>query len=403
MPEKPTVYEELGVPTVINAASTKTRIGGSLMRPEVLEAMTDASGAFVRLSDLQAHASERIADVTGSEAGYVTSGAAAGLTLGTAACIAEDDLAVMDQLPNTKGVASEVVMPRTHRNGYDHAIRASGATIVDVGNNDPTLGTGSNDVEPWELEAAITDDTVAIAYMEKPYTRPSLETVVEIAHRNDVYVIVDAAAELPPAENLGRFIDIGADLVVFSGGKAIRGPQTTGLVAGRKHLIQSIALQHLDFHVAEEVWEPPPELIDRDSFEGVPRQGLGRPLKVGKEELVGVLRALESFLEEDQDALIEEWNARASYAEDALSTIDGVTVELTSAAKTDTAPTALIRLDEERTPIDTVTLVRNLRREDPRIFVGSDFLEDAEFTVNPMCLQDGEIEYVVERLRHYLE
>ena len=198
------IYEELNVSTVVNAAGTKTRIGGSLIRTEAVEAMADAAGAFARISDLQAQASERIAAVTGAEAGYVTSGAAAGLELAAAACLAEDNVEVMARLPETDGVADEIVMPRTHRTGYDHALRAAGATIVDIGTNDRTLGTGATDVEPWEFDAAIGDDTAGVAVMQKEYTTPALERVVEVAHRNDVPVIVDAAAELPPKRNLER-------------------------------------------------------------------------------------------------------------------------------------------------------------------------------------------------------
>ena len=233
MPDAPSVYEDLDVPTVINAASTKTRIGGSLIREGAVEAMAEAAGSFVRLSDLQARASELISDVTGAEAGYVTCGAAAGLTLGAAACIAGDDVGVMDQLPHTEDVPNEIVMPRTHRNGYDHALRAAGARIVDVGNADNALGTGSKDTEIWEIADAIGEQTVAVAYMQKSYSEPPLEDVVEVAHDHNVPVIVDAAAELPPTETFTRFVEAGADLVAFSGGKAIRGPQTTGILAGR--------------------------------------------------------------------------------------------------------------------------------------------------------------------------
>jgi L-seryl-tRNA(Ser) seleniumtransferase len=401
-PESPAIYEELGVPTVVNAASTKTRIGGSLIRPEAVEAMADAAGAFVRLSDLQARASELIADVTGAEAGYVGSGAAACMTLAAAACMAGDDLAAMERLPHAGGLANEIVMPRTHRNGYDHALRAAGARIVDVGNNDEGLGTGSNAVEPWEIESAISEDTAAVAYMEKPYTKPSLEAVVEVAHASDVPVIVDAAAELPPAANLSRFVEQGADLVVFSGGKAIRGPQTTGILAGRREYVQSAALQHLDMHVAPEVWEPPAELIDRSTFEGVPRQGIGRPLKVGKEELAGLLKALELFVEEDQDARQREWAARADRIADGLRDAPGLDVSVAPGGKLMVAPDVRVDLDPGTAGIDVVELVGSLRNEDPRIFVGPDVLDESAFTVNPLCLTDEEADYVVDRVRSYL-
>jgi D-glucosaminate-6-phosphate ammonia-lyase len=265
------VYHRATRPTVVNAAGTKTRISGSLVREEAVEAMVEASKSFVRVSDLQARASERIAAVTGAEAGYVTAGASAGLLLGAAACIAGDDLDAMYQLPDTDGLADEIVVPRTHRTGYDHALRAAGATLVDV------------------------------------------------AHDHGVPVIVDAAAEVPPASNLSRFVDQGADLVAFSGGKAIRGPQTTGILAGRAALIESVAFQQLDMHANDAVWDPPTDLVDVDRYDGVPRQGIGRSLKVGKEELAGLVTALDLFVEEDHAALAQEWTERAARIADDLS------------------------------------------------------------------------------------
>ncbi|MFP9060644.1 aminotransferase class V-fold PLP-dependent enzyme [Natrialbaceae archaeon A-chndr2] len=403
MSDNASIYDDLDVPIVINAASTKTRIGGSLIRPEAVEAMKSASESFVRISDLQTRASELISDVTGSEAGYVASGAAACLTLGTAACIADTDLGVMDQLPHADDAPNEVIMPRTHRNGYDHAVRLAGAHIVDVGNNDNHLGTGSVNTELWEIEAAISDKTAAIMYMQKSYSQPELTDVVDVAHKHDVPVIVDAAAELPPKRNLTRFIDEGADLVVFSGGKAIRGPQASGILAGKQELIESAAMQHLDMHVAESVWEPPVDLIDLERFAGVPRQGIGRPLKVGKEELAGLIRALQLFVEEDHDANVAEWTERTESMASVLKTEPGLSITVTEGEKTAVAPEVYVRVDPDVAGIDATALVGELRRENPRVFVGPDHLHESAFTINPMCLTDDEADYVVERVRSYLE
>ncbi|WP_440009705.1 aminotransferase class V-fold PLP-dependent enzyme [Halomicrococcus sp. SG-WS-1] len=397
-----TIYEELGVPSVVNATGTKTRIGGSRIRPEAREAMDRAAEAFVRLSDLQARASDLVADATGADAGYVTCGAASALALGTAACIAGDDLGAMARLPDTEGLADEVVMARTHRTGYDHAIRASGARIVDVGTNDRHLGTGSRNVEPWEYADAITEDTAAVAYVAKPYTEPDLETVCAIAHDEGVPVVVDAAAELPPAANLERFTDAGADLVAFSGGKAIRGPQTTGILAGRADLVSSVAAQHLDMHAAESVWEPPTSLLDPDELGGVPRQGIGRPMKVGKEELVGLISALKAFVAEDHDALGEEWLARSERVADALDSVPGVETTITATDKTAVAPEVAATVDGDAAGVTATEVVAGLRREEPRVFVGADSLPEG-FTVNPMCLTDEETDYVIDRLRAHFD
>ena len=400
MPDTPSVYDEIGVPAVVNAAGTKTRIGGSLIREEAVEAMADAATGFARISDLQARASDLIAEVTGADAGYVASGAASAMTLGAAAAIAGDDPGAMARLPDAEGVPSEIVMARTHRTGYDHALRAAGADIVDVGTNDYHLGTGATNVEPWEIADAITEETAAVAYVQKPYTQPPLETVVEIAHDRDVPVIVDAAAELPPASNLTRFADLGVDLVVFSGGKAIRGPQSTGILAGRADLVESAALQHLDMHAASEAWEPPESLFDVSDLDGVPRQGIGRSMKVGKEELVGLIKALELFVEEDHDALVAEWQVRAERIADGLAEAEGVECSITGAEKTAVAPEVVA--DFGGSSVDAADLVAALRRENPRVYVGADQLHESKFTVNPMCLTDEEADYVVERIRENL-
>ncbi|NKE36108.1 aminotransferase class V-fold PLP-dependent enzyme [Natronococcus sp. JC468] len=399
MPDEATVYDDLEVPTVVNATGTKTRISGSLMREEAADAMRDAARSFVRISDLQQRASELVAEATGADAGYVTSGASAALSMAAAACLAGDDLEAMAQLPDTEGLADEIVMPRTHRNGYDHALRLPGATIVDVGTNDYHLGTGSENVELWEIEAAITEETAAVAYMEKPYTQPPLETVCEIAHDNDIPVIVDAAAELPPVENLSRFLKQGADLVAYSGGKAIRGPQSTGILAGNEELIRSVARQHLDMHAAKAVYDPPVELVAADELPGVPRQGIGRSMKIGKEEIVGLIRALELFIEEDHDARLLEWHERAERIEAGLAAVTGLETRFEGGDKTDAVTQVVGTVDPDYAATDATGLVGSLRRETPRVFVGADRLDDDEFTINPMCLTDDEADYVVDRIR----
>jgi L-seryl-tRNA(Ser) seleniumtransferase len=397
MSDRPSVYEDLDVPIAINGVGTKTRISGTLMRPEAADAMREAATAFVRISDLQGRASERIADATGAEAGYVASGAAACLTLAAAAAIAGDDLDRMARLPETDGVADKIVMPRTHRNGYDHALRAAGATVVDVGNNDKTLGSGAANVELWEIEAAIDEETAAIGYMQKPYIEPPLADVADLAHEHDLPVIVDAAAELPPTRNLERFVDEGADLVAFSGGKAVRGPQSTGFLAGREDLVQSAALQHLDMHAVPEAWIPTP-FFDGADLPGTPRQGIGRPLKVGKEELVGLIRALELFVEEDDEAVLREWHERAEGIASRLRAADAFSVSLDGAGKTEAVTSVAVDVDEDAAGTTTAQLVRDLRAESPRVYVGADDVGNARFTVNPRCLTDDEAEYLTDRV-----
>ena len=213
------VYEQLGVRTIVNASGPSTRLSGGILRPEVAAAMADASQWCVDLSELQARGSELLAGATGAEAGYVTAGAAAGLMLAAAACMAKLDPARMNRLPDTTGMQNEVIVARSQRNMYDHAVVQAGAKLVEIGIPDRFSGAGVRDTQLWEYDAAANERTAAILWVAQPHSEPKLPDVVALARRRGLPVIVDAAGQLPPAENLRRFISEGADLVVFSGGK----------------------------------------------------------------------------------------------------------------------------------------------------------------------------------------
>ena len=241
------VYEKLGVRRVINGRSFSTKIGGCALPAEVLDAMRAAGEYCVRMDQLQDAASKAIAGVTGAEAGIVTSGAAAALTLGAAACLARLDVNRMNRLPDTSGFPNEFIVHRAHRNDYDHAVRAAGATFHEVGFDYCTF--------PYEVEAAITTCTAGMYYQAGAGQGVvPLQQYAEIAHTHGLPVLVDAAAELPPPGHLKAFIQAGADLVAFSGGKHIQGPQCTGILCGRGDLILSAALQHQDMDVFPETW-----------------------------------------------------------------------------------------------------------------------------------------------------
>lgn len=218
------IYDSLGARTIINAKGTSTRVSGALLHPEVTAAMQEAAHYCVDMAELQATASKHLADATGAEAGIVTSGAAAGLLLGTAACIAGLDPAKMARLPETTGMKNEVVMVRSQRNQYDHAVRSAGVTIVEVGLPDRIAGAGVRDAEPWEIAAAVNERTAAIFYVAHGSARPTIEEVARVANSKHVPLLVDAAAQLPPASNLRRFIAAGADLVAYSGGTRASAP-----------------------------------------------------------------------------------------------------------------------------------------------------------------------------------
>lgn len=293
------IYARLGVKRRINAAGTLTRLGGSLMADPVLDAMREAARASVDIGELQVAAGAAIARATGAEAGLVTSGAAAGLTLAAAACIAGLNVAKMARLPDTRGIPNEILIARTHRNAYDHALRAAGGVLVDVGHNDRGTGAGIRGLEAWEIDAAVTPATIAFAFTANPETVADLPGVVATCRRHGLKVIVDAAAQLPPAANLRAFVDAGADLVVFSGGKAIGGPQASGILAGSRDLIASALLQQLDMDVNSAHWAAP-AIVDRARVPFPPHHGIGRAFKVGKEEIVGLIVALERFVARDE-------------------------------------------------------------------------------------------------------
>ncbi len=231
------VYEDFGIRTIINVSGLSTRVSGALMPPAVVDAMADAATESVSMVDLQAGASRYLAEVTGAEAGYVTAGASSSLTLASAAILAGLDPGIMDRLPDTTGIKNEFIVAREHRSGYDHAARLAGAKMVEVGMNEVVANAGVRRTEPWEYEAAITPNTAAIYYASGPDSAPQLTKVIEVARTHSLPVIVDAAGELPPKANLRRFIEAGADLVAFSGGKALRGPQSSGILCGRRDLI----------------------------------------------------------------------------------------------------------------------------------------------------------------------
>ena len=388
------VYDRLGVKRRVNGAGTLTRLGGSLMPPEVLAAMAEAAESCVDVAELQAAASRVIARHTGAEAGIVTSGAAAALTLGTAACLTGFDAARMDRLPDTSGMPNEVVMCRIHRGGYDHAIRAAGARLVEVGFNDRGIGCGIRGVEPWEIEAAITPGTVAIAYTATPADEPPLAQVAAVAEAHGLPVIVDAAAQLPPAGNLRRFIEEGAALVAFSGGKAIRGPQASGILCGRRDLIGAAVLQQLDMDVAPETWEPPPGLIPRERLRGLPHHGLGRGFKVGKEEIAGLVVALERFASLDMAAELAAREGWLSEIAGRLDDVAGVYTRLLSPEETGGAPVLEVSLADG----DAWALSRALQAGDPPVHLGEARAAEGVLLVKAGGLREGDAAAIAERL-----
>jgi len=365
------LYRSLGVEPVINAAAALTVLGGSVMPPEVRVAMARAAECFVDINALQVAVGKRIAELTHNEAAIVVGGCAAGLTEVTAALMVGSDPYLIRRLPDTTGLKNEVVIHRAHRNRYDQAIRTAGATLVEFG-----LGY---DTRPYELEGAITERTVAVLYAVAgflPRGTLSLEETVAIAHRHNLPVIVDAAAQLPPPESLWRFTrDLGADIAVFSGGKDLHGPQASGLVVGKQSIVDAVAVN------------------------GYPNHSIGRPMKIGKENIIGCLAALEWYLGLDHPARLADCERQVQHLRNALRGVPGVQVERSWPGEAgEPLPRALVSL-EASARYDRAGLIAALRSGTPSIFVDG---APTGVYVNPATLGAGELEIVAERMRELL-
>jgi len=381
------VYEELGVRRVINASGTMTHLGGSIPDPRVMDAMKEASGSFVIMMELIEKAGQVIAEATGAEAGLVTAGSSAALVLGTAACLMRGSglerfevhpferlsldgewRDIIQRLPDASWTRNEVVLQRAHRNPYDHAFKVAGGRLIVVGT--------AEGCTPQELEAAINETTAAIAFTAHfEDIGVPLGKVVEIARRHDVPVIVDAAAELPPRANLRRYIAEEADLVAFSGGKQISGPNDTGILCGRRDLIKLATLQ------------------------APPYRGIGREAKVDRTQIVGLVTALRLWLEEDEEAEFEGWRAKVQWMVDELRGTPRVSRAEVVVDGRRRWVQAHITLDEGGAP-SAADIIFNLRRGNPSIWVNQ--LGSNKIGIEPSLLKDGEEKIVVSTLEKIL-
>jgi len=378
------IYEKLGVKRVINAWGTQTVIGGSIMPREVVEAWVDASKSHVNMDELHKRAGEIIAEITGAEAGLITSGAAAAMVLMAAACIAGNDQEKMKKLPHSENMPNEIIIPRHMSHGYAQAFPSGGARFVLVGDEE-----GNFTVQ--NIEGAITDKTVAIALLLFTTLKglKTLKEIIAIGKKHGIPIIVDAAAELPPIENLTRLIAWGADLVAFSGGKGIMGPQNTGILCGRKDLIESAFAQ------------------------SCPHHGVGRPMKVSKEALVACITALRRYASLNHATLLQKREERVKYWMEALANIPHVRIERVSPDPEKDEyfaqgwPRARVMLEEETLGFTAKKVAQTLKDGNPAIYVGTETgmmnggIEGA-IVLNPHCIQDGEEVIVANRLKEIL-
>jgi len=368
------IYRTLGLQKLINAEGTITRLGGCVMDPAVVAAMAAAAKSFVDLNQLLAKAGRHVAGLLGVEAAYITSGAAAGLTLATAACITGADPAKIRQLPDLGAIAkNEVLIQKSHRNGFDHAVRQVGVKIVEFGL--------INETYAWEMQAAISEKTAAVVHFPEfeHHRNLPLPEVIAIAQKNEIPVIVDAAAELPPAENLSRFFHMGADLTIFSGGKDIGGPQSSGLIVGRRDLIACCALN------------------------ANPNYSIGRAMKAGKEEIAGLVKALELYLQQDFAAEEQRWEDMVAFMVTSLADVPGLYARRVSPSEPGVQPNWIPRMyldwDKKVIALDREEVKSRLLQADPGIVVGT---TSTGLFVNPQTLAAGQEKIVARRLREVL-
>lgn len=359
-------FNELGLRTFINAKGTYTNLSGSLMPPEVQEAWVYAARHYVDLNEIQDKVGQRLATIGKSEAAMVTAGAASALTLGTAATITGTDEDKIRQLPNLPGPRPEVIIQESHRFSYDHAVRNTGVELVEVETRQ-------------ELEEAVNENTVMMLFLNKanPDGRIQDEEFVALGKKHGVPTFNDCAADVPPAENLWKYNEMGFDLVTFSGGKGLRGPQSAGLLFGRESLIEAAKLQH------------------------VPHSNtIGRGMKVNKEEVLAMLVAVERFLEIDREEQWARWKSQIQFIRDTVENVPSVETEYFVPDIANHVPSLRIMWDQERVSIAPSEAQTRLREGHPSIEVagGSD-----DLTLTTWMMRPEEVEFVAHRIREVLE
>lgn len=367
------IYERLGVKPIINAQGCVTRIGGSIMSQEALDAMGEASRQFVDIVELNQAVGKVVAGIMGAEAAHVTAGGASAVLLATAALMTGTDPGKIRRLPDTTGMKNQIVTHRCQRHAYDIMVTATGAKFVEIGLNDRTFA--------WELEQAINDQTAGVFFTisggPKPGALP-LQEVVRIAHERGAPVYVDAASMLPPASNLQRILAVGVDMVAFSGGKGIMGPQSTGILAGRKDLIEAAVLNSAPYHA------------------------IGRAAKVCREEIVGLLVALERYVQRDHEADYACWRTQVQQVVDAVNALElpGIRASVAIDEDAELCPRAVIAIQRKRFGASADEVRTRIESGEPRIIIGFNPMpkQANELVINPHMLQDGEVELVIRRV-----
>ena len=357
------VYEELGVTTVINGQGTMTALGGSLVRPEVEAVMALASQHFVSIAELEVAAGKRISQLLTLPDGYsaiVTSGAAAAMQSGLAGILTGDNPKFIEQLPDLTGMKSEVIIQKSHRNPFDHQLRATGVKLVVVETRD-------------DLKKAVNPQTAMVHFTNFANAAGEIkvEEWVKLAHEYKIPAFIDAAADIPPVSHLWDYANLGYDLIGFSGGKAIRGPQCAGILLGRKDLVANA-------------------LLNNSPHEDT----LGRSQKVGKEEIVGMVKALESYLNEDRSALSKEWQRRLDAVSAEIIRVPGVSTSFFTPDVANRVPHMKISWNQ-KVALTVQDAHNALRNGKPAIVLDS---SESALSMNSFMLQPGEEKIIAAQL-----
>ncbi len=361
-PNTPSVYARLGIRPVINGVGVVTHLGGSLMHPDVSRAMQEATRCFIPLNELQAKVGARIAELLHAEAAMVTCGCASAITMATVACVAQGDPQNLKRLPDTTGMRNEIIQQKSHRGGYEQQMLLVGTKIVWVETK-------------AELEAAISPRTAMMFFYNEmePEGKISRQEWIEVGKRRGIPTFNDAASDATPRDRLFQYQKEGFDLVAFSGGKAIRGPQSSGILMGRKDLIAA-ALPGFN-----------------------PFAGIGRGMKVGKEEMIGLLAALERYLQADHDSEYKELESRVAEIRDGLASIPGLSTERYVPPIANHVPHVLVSWPESAFPLKTADVTRNLIQGEPSIAVSG--FGERRLKISVWMMQPGEHKIVLARLR----
>jgi uncharacterized pyridoxal phosphate-dependent enzyme len=362
-------YEELGVTTVINGEGTMTTLGGSLIRPEVEAVMAQAARHFVSIPELEVAAGKRITQMLKLPTGYsalVTSGAAGAIQSGLAGILTGDNESLIQQLPDLTGMKSEVIIQKTHRNPFDHQLRGTGVKLIEVETRE-------------QLRRAVSDRTAMMHFTNFANSAGQIKVDEwsKLAKQYNVPCMNDAAADTPPVSHLWDYANMGYDLITFSGGKALRGPQCAGMLIGREELV----------HYA---------LLNNSPFEDT----LGRGQKVGKEEIVGMVKALELYLSEDHDALAKEWQQRLENISGQITKIPGVSTSFFIPEVANHVPHMQITWDA-RISLTPPQASQILRNGQPSIVIGGGEGRPG-LAMNSFMLQPGEDQIIAEQLAKVL-